>query len=75
VRDFVQSIEKQKLSAADRSRTTQNFLSSIRSATMADITQAKQRLRYDFFRREVDEQAEIREQMYQLFDRLMKSKQ
>ncbi len=75
VRDFVQSIERQKLSAADRSRTTQNFLAAIRSATMGDITQARQRLRYDFFRKQVDEQAEMREQMYQLFDRMLKAKQ
>jgi hypothetical protein len=42
---------------------------------MGDITAAKQRLRYDYFRRQVDEQAEIREQMYKLFDGLLKSKQ
>ncbi len=75
VRDFTLGIEKQKLSAADRSRVTQSFLAAIRSTTMGDITQARQRLRYDFFRRAVDEQAEIRNQMYQLFDRLLKAKQ
>ncbi|HYR59226.1 MAG TPA: serine protease [Chthoniobacteraceae bacterium] len=75
VRDFLQGTEKQKLSAVDRTRATQNFLASIRSATMSDITQARQRLRYDFFRQSVEEQAEIREQMFQLFDRLLKSKQ
>ncbi len=75
VRDFMEGAEKQKLSAADRSRTTQNFLASIRAATVGDITAARQRLRYDFFRKSVDEQAEIREQMYQLFDRLLKAKQ
>lgn len=75
VRDFTESIGSKRLSAADRTRVTQNFLSSIRSATMSDITQAKQRLRYDYFRRSVDEQAETRDQMYQLFDRLLKTKQ
>ncbi|MGB8170627.1 MAG: serine protease [Chthoniobacteraceae bacterium] len=75
VRDFLEGNTKQKLSAADRTRVTQNFLSAIRSATMSDVTQAKQRLRYDFFRKSVDEQAEMREQMYQLFDRLQKAKQ
>ena len=75
VRDFMQSVEKQKLSAADRAQKTTNFLSAIRSATMSDITQARQRLRYDFFRTSVEEQAEIREQMFQLFDRLLKAKQ
>jgi hypothetical protein len=75
VRDFVQGIERQRLSAVDRDRLTQNFLAAIRSATMSDITLARQRLRYDFFRKSVDEQAEIRDQMYRLFDRLLKAKQ
>jgi hypothetical protein len=75
LRDFIQGTEKQKLSAADRDRVTQNFLAAIRSTTMSDITLARQRLRYDFFRHSVDEQAEIREQMFKLFDGLLKAKQ
>ena len=75
VRDFMESSNSRRLSAADRSRVTQNFLTSLRSATMSDITLARQRLRYDFFRREVDEQAEIRDQMYKLFDGMLKAKQ
>lgn len=75
VHDFTESIGSKRLSAADRTRVTQNFLSAIRSATMSDITQAKQRLRYDFFRQSVEEQAEMRDQMYKLFDGLLKAKQ
>jgi Trypsin-like peptidase domain len=75
VRDFLEGYGKQKMSSADRTRVTQNFLAAIRSATMSDINQVKQRLRYDFFRKSVDEQAETREQMYRLFDQLQKAKQ
>ena len=71
---IVDGMGKRSLSAADRSRVSQNFLSSIRSSTLADVTQARQRLRYDFLRKSVDEQAEIREQMFKLFDRLQKAK-
>lgn len=75
VRDFLEGNGRQKLSAADRARVTQNFLAAIRSATMSDVNQAKQRLRYDFFRKSVEEQVEVRDQMYRLFDRLLKAKQ
>ena len=74
VRDFAQSMEKQKLSPADRTRVTTGFLSSLRSATQGDIVQARQRLRYDFFRRAVEEEAEVRDQMHQLFDKMLKAK-
>jgi hypothetical protein len=51
----------------------QNFLASIRAATQSDITQARQTLHYDFFLHEISEQADIREQMYKLFDRLARA--
>lgn len=74
VRDFLQAMERQKLSAADRGRVTTSFLTSLRSATQGDIAQARGRLRYDFFRRAVDEEAEVRDEMYKLFDGLLKAK-
>jgi hypothetical protein len=64
---------RKNLSAADRSMAIQNFLASIRAATQADIVQAKQTLRYDFFTHQILEQGEIRDQMYQLFDRLVRA--
>jgi len=73
VRDFKAVEEKRNLSAVDRSMATQNFLGAIRAATQSDIVQARQTLRYDFFLHEISEQAEIREQMYKLFDQLMRA--
>ncbi len=72
VRDFDASMAKKSLSHADRSSATQTFLSSIRAATQADIIRGRQTLRYDYFQHQLAEQAEIREQMYRLFDKLIR---
>lgn len=72
VRDFLAAMNRSGVSAADRSRAVQQLLASLRGATQADIVQARQRFRYDFFRRALDEEAEARQEMRQLFDRLMK---
>ena len=37
-----------------------------------DIVQARQRFRYDFFQRAINEEAEVRQEMHRLFDRLLK---
>jgi hypothetical protein len=49
------------------------FLASLRSLTQADIKQARQQFRYEFFRRDLAEQAQMREKMFQLFDRVLRS--
>jgi hypothetical protein len=73
VRDFATATEKKGLSPVDRNMAVQNFLASIRAATQSDIVQARQALRYDFFLHEISEQADIREQMYKLFDHLART--
>jgi hypothetical protein len=73
VRDFDATVTKKSLSSADRSSAIQTFLSSIRTATQSDILRGRQTLRYDYFQHQLAEQAEIREQMYRLFDRLIRA--
>jgi hypothetical protein len=73
VQELGRAFQKHNLSAPDRQRALQSFLASIRSATQADVRQAKERWRYDFFRRSLEEQTAIREQFYQAFDQMMKA--
>lgn len=72
VRDFVAAVGRRGVSGADRARAVQQFLASLRGATQADIVQARQRFRYDFFQRAINEEAEVRQEMHRLFDRLLK---
>lgn len=74
VRDLETVIKRQGLSVADRKRAFQNFLASIRAATQADIAQARQTIRYDFFTQSLREEAQVREEMYKLFDRILKAR-
>jgi hypothetical protein len=73
VQDLDRALGKQRLSAPDQQRALQHFLATVRSATQSDIRTARERWRYDFFRRCLEEQAGVREQFYQIFDKLMKS--
>jgi hypothetical protein len=72
VRDFLAAADRRGVSPADRTRAVQQLLASLRGATQADIVQARQRFRYDFFQRALNEEAEVREEMHRLFDRLLK---
>lgn len=74
VRDLDGALSKQSLSAPDRARVFQNFLATLRATTQSDITQARQTLRYDYFSRALGEESQVREQMYKLFDRLLKAR-
>jgi Trypsin-like peptidase domain len=74
VKDFQVAMGKGSLSPPDRARVVQNFLAALRSATQGDIMQAKARFRYDFFRRAVTDEAKLRDQMHELFDKLLKAR-
>ena len=71
--DLDRAMTQRNLSAPDRQRAMQEFLATLRSATTGDIVQARQRMRYDYFRRSLDEQAAYREQFHKIFDKLMKA--
>jgi hypothetical protein len=73
VNDLDRALSKQSLSAADRQRVLQTFVNSLRSATQADITAARSRLRYDFFLRQLGEEAGVRDEFYKVFDKAAKA--
>lgn len=56
----------------DRARAVKDLMSALRSATESDMQQANARLRYDFFRKELTEEQQVRGQFYKIFDELMK---
>lgn len=74
VRDLESTLSRQRLSPPDRKRALQSFFSSIRATTQTDIVQARQSLRYDFFGQLLRDEAEIREEMYKLFDQILKAR-
>jgi hypothetical protein len=63
-----------KTSVADRTRALQSFFSTVRAATQADIIQARPTLRYDYFARALADETQFREEMYKVFDRIVKAR-
>ena len=57
----------------DRARAVKDLMSALRTATESDVQQANVRLRYDFFRKELTEEQQVRGQFYKIFDELMKA--
>jgi hypothetical protein len=74
VRDLSNALANRTLSPPDRTRAVQSFLASVRLLTQSDVSAARQQLHYDFFRRDLTDEAEIREKMFQLFDRVLKAR-
>ncbi len=74
VRDLDAILTRRGLAKPDRVRAFQTFVAGIRTVTQADLAQVRPTLRYDYFQRALGEEGEVREEMYQLFDRLLKQK-
>ena len=55
-------------SEADRLRTTQSFLSTLRSMVRNDVAAVEGRVRYAYFRDELRKEREIRDRLYLAFD-------
>ena len=55
-----------------RARAVKDLMSALRTATESDVQQANARLRYDFFRKELTEEQQVRGQFYKIFDELLK---
>jgi hypothetical protein len=73
VGELDRSMGKQSMSLPDRQRVFQHFVSSLRLATQSDITAARTRLRYDYFIRQLNEEAAMRDEFYKIFDRTAKA--
>ena len=61
------------ITATDRGRALKDLMAAMRSACQSDIEQAQARLRYDFFRKSLGEEQQVRGQFYKIFDELMKT--
>jgi hypothetical protein len=70
---FDQAAAGKSIVPVDRARAVKDLMSALRSATESDVLQANARLRYDFFRKELTEEQQVRGQFYKIFDELMKA--
>jgi hypothetical protein len=66
--EWINTVRRSQVSAADRSRATQNFLSSLRFMVRSDVTAADGRLRYSYFREQLRKEREVRDRLFKAFD-------
>ena len=59
-------------SGADRHAATAGFLRALRMLVMNDVTAIEPRIRYTYFREEMKEQRETRDELYKSFDRQLR---
>ena len=57
----------------DRARAVKDLMAAMRLASQSDTDAANARLRYDFFRKELAEEQQVRGQFYKIFDEMMKT--
>ncbi len=75
VRSFTQAKNNLSMTASmkDREDTVRGFLSDLRAATKGDITVFTSKPAYDYFRRDVDDQARFRDELYDIFTRAIQN--
>jgi hypothetical protein len=66
--EWLSGIRKAQVSAADRSRTTQNFLSNLRFMVRSDVANAENLIGYGFFREQLRKEREVRDRLFKAFD-------
>ncbi len=69
---FDEALSGKGLQKTDRPRAVKDFMTAMRAVTQGDITQANAKLRYDFFRKELTEEQQVRAQFYKIFDEMLK---
>ena len=69
---FDEALSGRGLQKSDRPRAVKEFMTAMRAVTQSDITQANARMRYDFFRKELTEEQQVRTQFYKIFDEMLK---
>lgn len=74
--DQWQAVKKErKLSPKDMAQVNLNFISFIKSACRADTTAAQPRMTYDYFQRQLASEQQIRGEMAEIFDKIIKDLQ
>jgi hypothetical protein len=61
------------MSSADRKKLVRSLVSDLRMASRSDISKFDSRTAYDYFRREVEEHAQYRNQLYEGLTRALQS--
>ncbi|MCE9609616.1 MAG: serine protease [Chthoniobacter sp.] len=71
--DQWQAVKKERtLSPKDMAQVNLNFLGFIKSACRADISAAQPRMTYDYFQRQLGSEQQIRNEMADIFDKIIK---
>jgi S1-C subfamily serine protease len=75
VRSFLEAAShlKSQGSLADKQELLRRFFADLRAATQGDITAFDARPAYDYFRRDVDDQERFRNDLYDIFTRIMQN--
>jgi hypothetical protein len=58
---------------SDVERATENLLTTLRSASVKDVREAAQRVGYDFFRRQLEEEEKGRDEIFKVLDQAVKA--
>ena len=69
---FGEATSGKGLIPTDRARAVKDLMAAMRQASQSDTDAANVRLRYDFFRKELTEEQQVRGQFYKIFDEMMK---
>ena len=69
---FDEALSGQGPFKTDRVHAVKEFMTAMRTVTQSDIEQANARLRYDFFRKELTEEQQVRAEFYKIFDEMLK---
>lgn len=69
---FDEAISGRSPFKTDRVHAVKDFMTAMRNVTQSDITAANAKLRYDFFRKELGEEQQVRAQFYKIFDEMLK---
>ncbi|HWB60072.1 MAG TPA: serine protease [Chthoniobacteraceae bacterium] len=69
VRNFMKSLDQLSAtaSATDRQAVLRGFFADLRAATRGDIADFDARPSYDYFRKDVDDEAHFRDELYEVF--------
>ena len=76
IRAALDTFEKAHRSGMQRSeaeRITENLLTTLRAASVKDVREATQRVGYDFFRRQLDDEEKGREEIFKVLDQAVKA--
>ena len=69
---FDEALSGKSLIKTDRAHAVKEFMTAMRAVSQSDTEQANARLRYDFFRKELTEEQQVRAQFYKIFDEMLK---